>query len=93
MLTYEVKTHEQLKRSRSATLEVTTKLELKLRPLFDKGEENFTANALSYLRAVETQLEKRRENSVSLNAASLQITPDTDSEMEKKIEDADNLEN
>ena len=90
--TYEGKTHEQLKRSRSAILGVTTKLELKLRPLFDKEKENVTADDLSYLRAVEKQL-KRLENAVSLNAAALQITPDTDNEMEKEIEDADDFEN
>ena len=38
-------------------------------------------------------MEKRLENAVSLNAAALQITPDTDNEMEKEIEDADDFEN
>ena len=72
MSTYEGKTNEQLKRSRSAILRETTKLELKLRPLFDNEKEN----DLSYPRAVEKQLEKRLENAISLNAAALQITPD-----------------
>ena len=56
--TYGGKTHEQLKRSRSAILGFTTKLELKLRPLFHKEKENVTADDLSYRRAVEKQLQK-----------------------------------
>ena len=53
--TYEGKTHEQPKRSRSAILRVTTKPELKLRPLFDNERENVTTDNLSYLRAVPHQ--------------------------------------
>ena len=57
--TYEGKTLEQLKRSGSAILGVTTKLETKLRPHLIKDEEDITSGDLSYLRTVEMQLEKK----------------------------------
>ena len=90
--TYEGKTLEQLKRSRSAIIGVTTKLEVKIRPLLDKRKEQVTTGDISYLRAVEKQLEKRLEDAGFLNAAALNITPDTDADMEKEMEDAEEFE-
>ena len=91
--TYERKTLEQLKRSRSAILGVTTKLETKLRPYLDKAKEDITADDLSYLRTSERQLETRFEDAGALNSAALERTPDTDSDLEKEIEDAEDFEN
>ena len=91
--TNERKTLEQLKRSRSAILGVTTKLETKLRPYLDKAKEDITADDLSYLRTIERQLEKRFEDAGALNSAALERTPDTDSDLEKEIEDAEDFEN
>ena len=91
--TYERKTLEQLKRSRSAILGVTTKLETKLRPYLDKAKEYITADDLSYLRTIERQLEKRFEDAGALNSAALERTTDTDSDLEKEIEDAEDFEN
>ena len=91
--TYERKTLEQLKRSRSAILGVTTKVETKLRPYLDKAKEDIAADDLSYLRTIERQLEKRFEDAGALNSAALERTPDTDSDLEKEIEDAEDFEN
>ena len=91
--TYERKTLEQLKRSRSAILGVTTKLETKLRPYLDKAKEDITADDLSYLRTIDKQLAKRFEDTGALNSAALERTPDTDSDLEKEIVDAEDFEN
>ena len=72
---------------------VTTKLETKLGPYLDKAKEDITADDLSYLRTIESQLEKRFEDAGALNSAALERTPDTDSVLEKEIEDAEDFEN
>ena len=65
---------------------------MKIRPILDKEKEEITTVDLSYLRAVKKQLEKRLEDTVFPNAAVLNLTPDTDADMKKKVEDAENFE-
>ena len=82
-----------MKRSRSAILGVTTKLETKRRPYLDKAKEDITSDDLSCLRTIVRQLEKRFEDAGALNSAALERTPDADSDLEKEIEDAEDFEN
>ena len=72
---YEGKTLEQFNRSRYATIGVTTKVEVKIRPILDKEKEKITTIDHSYLRAVDKQLEKRLEDAGFLNAALLILLP------------------
>ena len=65
---------------------------MKIRPIIDKEKEEITTVDLSYLRAVKKQLEKRLEDTVFPNAAVLNLTPDTDADMKKKVEDAEKFE-
>ena len=91
--TYERKLVEQLKHSRSAILGVATKLETMLRPYLDKAKEDILADDLSYLRTIERQLKKLFEDAGALNSAALERTSDTDSDLEKGIEDAEDSKN
>ena len=89
---YEGKTLEQMKRSRSAIIGVTTKVEVKIRPILDKEKEEITTVDLSYLRAVKKTVGKRLEDAGFLNGAVLNLFPDTDADMEKELEDAEEFE-
>ena len=59
----------------------------------DKAKEDLTADDLSYLRTIERQLEKRFEDAGALHCSALERTPDTDSDLEKENEDAEDFEN
>ena len=91
--TYERKTLEQLKRSRSVILGVATKLETMLGPYLDKAKEDITLMISAIFAQLKVNWKKRYEDAGALNSAALDPTPDTDSDLEKEIEDAEDFEN
>ena len=73
-------------------LGVITKFSNEAQPLSKKEKSNLLDEDFDLLRYWEEKLEAKVEKIAHLNAAIVEVTPDNDADMEKELEDAENLE-
>ena len=85
MTSYERKTLQQLKRSRSAITGVITKTLTKTQPILAKDKNDVTPDEIADLEVRQALFEQKLSEAELLNAAILEQTPDADDEVQEEL--------
>ena len=85
MSTYQSKTIEELKRSRSAITGVITKWSSQIQTILDKNKDDINDEDIGQLQARQVTLETKLEDCTTLNEAIWGQTGNTESEMEEEM--------
>ena len=85
MTTYEGKTFQKLKRSRSAITGVITKTLTKTQPILAKDKNDVTPDEIADLEVRQALFEQKQSEAELLNAAILEQTPNTDDEVQEEL--------
>ena len=85
MTSYEGKTLQQLKRSRSAITGVITKTVTKTQPILAKDKNDVTPDEIADLEVRQALFEQKLSEAELLNAAILEQTPDADDEVQEEL--------
>ena len=85
MSTYQGKTIEEMKRSRSAITGVITKWSSQIQTILDKNKDDINDEDIGQLQARQVTLETKLEDCTTLNEAIWGQTGNTESEMEDEM--------